>query len=179
MIAGATGAGKTTLIKLLLGLLTPDSGSIEIYDDDVRLKVSPQTISNFVYVPQGNTLLHGTIRENLLLAAPDATDEQLREALHTAAADFVFELPEGLDTSCDEAGAGISEGQAQRIAIARALLRPGSILVLDEFNSALDVDTAETLMKRLTANRPDATILIIAHHRTAVAPYCDAVLHIG
>ena len=179
MIAGATGAGKTTLIKLLLGLLTPDSGSIEIYDDDVHLKVSPQTISNFVYVPQGNTLLHGTIRENLLLAAPDATDEQLREALHTAAADFVFELPEGLDTSCDEAGAGISEGQAQRIAIARALLRPGSILVLDEFNSALDVDTAETLMKRLTANRPDATILIIAHHRTAVAPYCDAVLHIG
>ena len=179
LIAGATGAGKTTLIKLLLGLLTPDSGSIEIYDDDVRLKVSPQTISNFVYVPQGNTLLHGTIRENLLLAAPDATDEQLREALHTAAADFVFELPEGLETSCDEAGAGISEGQAQRIAIARALLRPGSILVLDEFNSALDVDTAETLMKRLTAKRPDATILIIAHHRTAVAPYCDAVLHIG
>ncbi len=178
LIVGTTGAGKTTLIKLLLGLLTPDSGSIELYDGRESRKVSAETISNFVYVPQGNTLLHGTIRDNLLLAAPDASEEQLREALHTAAADFVFDLPMGLETSCDETGAGISEGQAQRIAIARALLRPGSILLLDEFNSALDVETAETLMKRLVANRPDSTILIIAHHQTAVAPFCDHVLNI-
>lgn len=180
MIVGSTGVGKTTLIKLLLGLLKPNAGTIEIYGEggDCR-QVSSATICNFAYVPQGNSLLQGTIRDNLLLAAPTATDRQLAEALHIAAADFVFDLPRGLDTSCDEAGAGLSEGQAQRIAIARALLRPGSILLLDEFNSALDTATATTLMQRLCDNRPDTTIIIIAHHRTAIAPYCDAVLPIA
>lgn len=182
MIVGPTGAGKTTLIKLLLGLLVPDSGSIEVYGESDRerrqLPVSSATIGNFVYVPQGNSLLNGTIRENLLLAAPAATDEDLATVLHIAAADFVWELPQGLDTPCDEAGAGISEGQAQRIAIARSLLRPGSILLLDEFNSALDTDTAATLMQRLAENCSDSTIIIIAHHRSAIAPYCDAVVSI-
>ncbi len=178
MIVGSTGAGKTTLIKLLLGLLTPDSGTIEIYGDGFSRPVSSATLCNFVYVPQGNSLLHGTIRDNLLLAAPHATDDQLAEALHIAAADFVFDLPLRLETSCDEAGGGLSEGQAQRIAIARALLRPGSILLLDEFNSALDTDTAATLMQRLSTSCRDATIIIIAHHRTAVAPYCDTILPI-
>lgn len=199
MIVGSTGAGKTTLVKLLLGLLRPDSGSVEVYGDTGGFaasrgegprqgdlnneqewceKVSEDTLSNFVYVPQGNTLLHGTIRDNLLLSDPEASDARLREVLHVAAADFVFELPQGLDTLCDETGGGLSEGQAQRIAIARALLRPGSVLLLDEFNSALDLATAETLMSRLAANRPHATIIIIAHHRDAVAPYCDAVLRI-
>lgn len=178
MIVGSTGVGKTTLIKLLLGLLKPDAGSIEIYDGTRRQTVSSATLCNFVYVPQGNSLLHGTIRENLLLAAPQATEEQIAEALHIAAADFVFNLPLGLETRCDETGGGLSEGQAQRIAIARALLRPGSILLLDEFNSALDTDTASTLMSRLSQHRPDATIIIIAHHRTVIAPYCDTVLRI-
>lgn len=178
MIVGHTGAGKTTLIKLLLGLLKPDEGSIEIYGEGHSRKVSSATICNFVYVPQGNSLLHGTIRDNLRLAAPEATDDQLARALHIAAADFVYELPHGLDTSCDEAGGGLSEGQAQRIAIARALLRPGSVLLLDEFNSALDADTAATLMRRLSSNCPDSTIIIIAHHRDAIAPYCDDVLGI-
>lgn len=178
LIAGSTGAGKTTLIKLLLGLLKPDSGTIEIYGDGHSCKVSSSTICNFVYVPQGNSLLQGTIRENLLLAAPDATDEQLARVLHIAAADFVFTLPLGLDTSCDEAGGGLSEGQAQRIAIARALLRPGTILLLDEFNSALDAATAATLMQRLSQSCPTSTIIIIAHHQSAIAPHCDTVLRI-
>lgn len=178
MIVGSTGAGKTTLIKLLLGLLKPDAGTIEIYDGTQCQNVSSATLCNFVYVPQGNSLLHGTIRDNLRLASPQASDEQLAEVLHIAAADFVFDLPLGLDTSCDEAGGGLSEGQAQRIAIARALLRPGSILLLDEFNSALDADTAATLMQRLSRSCPDSTIIIIAHHRTVIAPYCDAVLEI-
>ncbi len=178
MIVGSTGVGKTTLIKLLLGLLRPDAGTIEIYGDGYSREVSSATLSNFVYVPQGNSLLHGTIRDNLLLAMPQATDEQLAQALHTAAADFVFDLPLGLDTPCDETGGGISEGQAQRIAIARALLRPGSIMLLDEFNSALDTDTAATLMQRLSHSAPHATIIIIAHHRSAIAPFCTTILPI-
>ena len=193
MIIGPTGAGKTTLIKLLLGILTPQKGSIEIYDaTDPNPTPSPKdnptsspketqsvkdpALCNFVYVPQGNSLLQGTIRDNLLLAAPEATGQQIAEALYTAAAEFVYDLPEGLDTSCDESGAGLSEGQAQRIAIARALLRPGRLLLLDEFNSALDPDTAATLMQRLTDRAPQATIIIIAHHRSPIAPYCDTIL---
>lgn len=178
MIVGSTGAGKTTLIKLLLGLLDPVGGRIEIYGDEGRQKVSKSTLCNFVYVPQGNSLLHGTIRDNLLFADTQATDAQLKEALHIAAADFVYDLPAGLDTPCDETGGGLSEGQAQRIAIARALLRPGSILLLDEFNSALDADTAATLMRRLADSRPHSTIIIIAHHRSVIAPYCDNILQI-
>ena len=178
MIVGQTGAGKTTLIKLLLGLLKPDSGSVELYGDGECRTVTASTLCNFVYVPQGNSLMHGSIRDNLLLAKPLATDKELAEALHTAVADFVWELPQGLDTSCDEAGGGISEGQAQRIAIARALLRPGKILVLDEFNSSLDVDTAATLMRRISEKCADSTIIIIAHHRSAITPYCDTVLNI-
>lgn len=179
MIVGSTGTGKTTLIKLLLGLLRPDSGSIELYGTDGTVKkVSTSTLCNFIYVPQGNSLLPGTIRDNLLLASPQATDQQLAHALHIAAADFVFDLPLGLDTSCDEAGGGLSEGQAQRIAIARALLRKGSILLLDEFNSALDTDTAATLMSRLAKHCSTSTIIIIAHHRSAIAPFCTDILPI-
>lgn len=178
LIEGATGAGKSTLIKLLLGLLRPDSGSIELYGPGWSAPASAATLCNFAYVPQGNSLLSGTIRSNLLLAAPEATDEQLAHVLHVAAADFVFDLPAGLDTLCDETGSGLSEGQAQRIAIARALLRPGSVLLLDEFNSALDSATAATLMERLSAHRPDSTVIIIAHHQSVVAPYCTATLRL-
>lgn len=178
MIVGSTGAGKTTLIKLLLGLLKPDAGSIEIYGEGKSQKVSSATLCNFIYVPQGNSLLQGSIRDNLLLASPNATDERMYEVLHIAAADFVHDLPLGLDTSCDEAGGGLSEGQAQRIAIARALLHPGTILLLDEFNSALDSDTAATLMHRLSHSCPDSTVIIIAHHQSVIAPYCDDVLRI-
>ena len=162
-IVGPTGAGKSTLIRLLLSLLKPQSGSISIYSGSSQLPVSPATRCNLVYVPQGNSLFSGTIRENLLMGNPEATEEQMCDALHTAAADFVLEFPNGIDTQCFEAGGGLSEGQAQRIAIARALLRPGSILLLDEFSSALDADTENTLMQRLTTELPDHTMIFITH----------------
>ena len=127
---------------------------------------------------QGNTLFSGTVRENLLMGNPEATEEQLRSALHTAAADFVLDLPAGLDTQCFESGAGLSEGQAQRIAIARALLRPGSILLLDEFSSALDAETESTLLERLTSELPNHTMIFITH-RDRIIDFCDSVLRLG
>jgi ABC-type bacteriocin/lantibiotic exporter with double-glycine peptidase domain len=175
----------------MLALLTPQKGSVSVYslaasasgsvtgaDSAVSYTASPATRCNLVYVPQGNTLFSGTVRENLLMGNPDATDEQLRSALHTAAADFVFALPNGLDTQCFESGAGLSEGQAQRIAIARALLRPGSILLLDEFSSALDAETESILLERLTSELPDHTMIFITH-RDRIIDFCDSVLRLG
>lgn len=177
-ILGPTGVGKSTLIRLLLSLLRPQGGSIEVYNGTISAEVSPAVRTNLVYVPQGNTLFSGTIRENLLMGNPEASEQQLAEALHTAAADFVFELSSGLDTQCFEAGAGLSEGQAQRIAIARALLRPGSILLLDEFSSALDAQTETTLMERLTSRLPDHTMIFITH-REKIIDYCDSILRLS
>ena len=139
--------------------------------------ISAATRCNLVYVPQGNSLFSGTIRENLLMGNPEATEQQLMDVLHTAAADFVQNLPDGLDSQCFEAGAGLSEGQAQRIAIARALLRPGSILLLDEFSSALDADTEVLLMERLTQNLPYHTMIFITH-RDKIIDYCTDVLRL-
>ena len=114
VIMGQTGSGKSTLSRLVLGLLKPESGAIEIYGPEGAFPAGPAVRGNFLYVPQGNSLLSGTIRENLLLARADASEEQIRTALHTAVADFVWELPDGLDTPCGEAGSGLSEGQCQR-----------------------------------------------------------------
>ena len=122
--------------------------------------------------------MSGSIRYNLLLARPEATEEELRHVLHTAAADFVFSLPDGMDTQLGERGAGLSEGQAQRIAIARGLLRPGNILLLDEISSALDADTEHLLFERLMADSPEKTIIFITH-REHVATMCDDVLTMG
>ena len=177
-VMGPTGAGKSTLIRLLLSLLKPHDGTIMIYSDDTVEPVSPATRCNLVYVPQGNSLFSGTIRDNLLMGNPEATEQQMRDALHTAAADFVLELPSGIDTQCFEAGGGLSEGQAQRIAIARALLRPGSILLLDEFSSALDAETEITLMQRLTASLPDHTMIFITH-RDKIIDYCTSVVRLA
>ncbi len=181
-IVGPTGVGKSTLIRLLLSLLRPRSGTISLYTGasgkESCVAVSPSTRGNLVYVPQGNTLFSGTIRENLLMGNPSATEEQLRDALSTAAADFVFSLPSGIDTQCFESGAGLSEGQAQRIAIARALLRPGSILLLDEFSSALDAGTETLLLERLTTRLPSHTMIFITH-RDKIIDYCDNVLRMG
>ena len=173
-VVGPTGVGKSTLIRILLSLLKPRSGSVEIYSSET-FPMSPSLRSNLVYVPQGNTLFSGTIRDNLLMGKPDASDDELWAVLQTAAADFVTDLPAGLDTQCFEAGGGLSEGQAQRIAIARALLRPGSILLLDEFSSALDAQTEMTLMERLTRSLPDHTMIFITH-RDRIIDYCDSVL---
>lgn len=177
-IVGPTGVGKSTLIRLLLSLLTPQKGDIEVYNGEYSAGVSPSTRSNLVYVPQGNTLFSGTVRDNLLMGNPEASEQQMTDALHTAAADFVMELPSGLDTQCFESGAGLSEGQAQRIAIARALLRPGSILLLDEFSSALDAQTETTLMERLTSRLPDHTMIFITH-REKIIDYCDNILRLS
>lgn len=176
-IVGPTGRGKSTLIKLMLSLLSPTKGSVSIYSADEKVRASESTRCNLVYVPQGNTLFSGTIRENLQMGNPHATDRQMKEALYTAAADFVMELPSGLDTQCFEAGGGLSEGQAQRIAIARALLRPGSILLLDEFSSALDNATEDLLLQRLTAKLNTRTMIFITH-RGRVIDYCDSVLRL-
>ena len=177
-IVGPTGVGKSTMIRLMLALLRPQKGSVEIYSNSQSDVASPSTRCNLVYVPQGNTLFSGTVRENLLMGNPDATDEQLKTVLHVAAADFVFSLPYGLDTQCFESGAGLSEGQAQRIAIARALLRPGSILLLDEFSSALDAETESVLLERLTSELPDHTMIFITH-RDRIIDFCDSVLRLG
>lgn len=176
-IVGPTGVGKSTLIKLLLSLLKPAKGSIEVYNAEDSAAVSPATRSNLVYVPQGNMLFSGTVKDNLLMGNPEASDSQLEEVLHTSAADFVFSLPNGIDTQCFEAGAGLSEGQAQRIAIARALLRPGSILLLDEFSSALDAATETQLMERLTSRLPHHTMIFITH-RERIIDYCDSILRL-
>lgn len=174
-IVGPTGVGKSTLIRLLLALLKPDGGNISVYSSSERYPISPSTRCNLVYVPQGNSLFSGTVRDNLLMGNPEATDEQMRSVLNIAAADFVLEHPDGLGMHCSEAGGGLSEGQAQRIAIARALLRPGSILLLDEFSSALDAETESVLMERLTSALPEHTMIFITH-RDKIIDYCTDVV---
>ena len=175
-VLGETGAGKTTLIRLLLALVSPTHGSVNIYNDKgVSRELTSLMRCNFVYVPQGNTLMSGTIRDNLRLGNIAATDEEMIAALHKSCADFVMELPQGLDTVCSESGGGLSEGQAQRIAIARALLRRGSIMLFDEATSALDPDTERQLLRNIL-DKHDKTVIFITH-RPAVVEYCDQTLH--
>ena len=173
-ILGETGAGKTTLVRMILALVQPQDGKIEIYHGSTHQALSPLHRCNFVYVPQGNTLMSGTIRENLRLGKLDATDEEMLEALHTSCADFVNDLPDGLNTICSEQGGGLSEGQAQRIAIARSLLRDRSVLLFDEATSALDPDTERQLLNNILSAH-DKTIIFITH-RPAVIDYCDQTL---
>ena len=175
-VLGETGAGKTTLVRMILGLVAPQHGTVEIYNDRKRRVLSPRLRCNFVYVPQGNTLMSGTIRENLRLGKLDATDEEMEEALKKSCAEFVMELPEGLDTVCSESGGGLSEGQAQRIAIARALLRDRSVMLFDEATSALDPETERHLLQNILAAH-DKTVIFITH-RPAVVDYCDQTLTI-
>ncbi len=178
-VLGETGAGKTTLIRLILALLHPDSGHVEIYDAGHSMEVSARTRCNLVYVPQGNSLFSGTVRWNLLMGKPDATDEELHQALQVACADFIQQLPQGLDTYVGEGGAGLSEGQAQRIAIARALLRQGNILLLDEATSALDQQTEHRLIDNLLQHNDRLAVkptLIFITHRPAVVDKCTQVI---
>ena len=185
-VMGETGAGKTTLIRLLLALIKPQDGRITIYQytplshregQGGGSPLSPLHRCNFVYVPQGNTLLSGTLRENLQLGNPQATDEEMYKALKMACADFVEELPEGLNTHFSEQGGGLSEGQAQRIAIARALLRSGSIMLLDEATSALDTDTERKVLENILSNHQRTVIFVT--HRQAVVDFCDQVIKVG
>lgn len=175
-VLGETGAGKTTIVRMILALLKPQKGSVQLYNDKECREMTPRMRANLVYVPQGNTLLSGTIRDNLRLGKLDATDEEMREALHKSCADFVFDLPDGLDTQCAEQGGGLSEGQAQRISIARALLRDRSIILFDEATSALDPETERQLLQNLLKHN-NKTIIFITH-RLAVVDYCDQTLKI-
>lgn len=177
-IVGETGAGKSTLIRLILALLRPQSGSIVIYGPRSSAEASAATRCNLTYVPQGNSLLSGTVRDNLLLGDPEADEAGMKEALRVAAADFVFQLPDGLDTPCSENGGGLSEGQAQRIAIARALLRRGSILLLDEFSSSLDPETEKRLMENLSSALPGRTMIFITHRRK-ITEYCSDIIELA
>ncbi|MBO4340969.1 MAG: ABC transporter ATP-binding protein [Bacteroidales bacterium] len=167
-IIGETGAGKSTLIRIMMSLLRPVSGRIVLYNAEKEVEVSSATRCNIVYVPQGNSLLSGTVRENLLMGDPDASEADMWRALKTAAADFV----EDLDTICGEGGAGLSEGQAQRIAIARGLLRKGDILLLDEFSSSLDPETEDRLMEGLEKNAEGKTLIFITH-REKISDHCQ------
>lgn len=164
-IVGETGVGKSTLIRMALAIYTPEEGCIEIYNNSCDVyQVSPQTRCNCVFIPQGNSLISGTIRYNLLLGNLNASESQMKEALYIASADFVLEeLPDGLDTIIGERGMGISEGQAQRIAIARGLLRNRGLLLLDEPTSALDTITEKQFLERLVKSSINKTIIIITH----------------
>lgn len=183
-VMGETGRGKTTLIRLLLALASPSEGRIVLIPSSSTAnsqpsatEVSPETRANFVYVPQGNTLFSGTIRDNLLMGNPQATEAAMHQALRTATADFVFQLPDGIDSPLNEQGGGLSEGQAQRIAIARALLRPGHILLLDEATSALDPETEHQLIKNLRRDCAGKSFIFVTHH-PAVAEACEAVIRL-
>ena len=176
-IMGETGIGKTTLFRLLLGFIKPTEGSITLYTNDREHMIDIQTRPNFVFVPQGNTLMSGSIRYNLQLAKPNATDDELLAVLHTACADFINDLPQGLSTELGERGKGLSEGQAQRIAIARGLLCSGNILLLDEISSSLDGPTEQELYKRLFTNCKEKTMLFITHRKT-VSELCDEVIRL-
>lgn len=177
VVAGATGIGKSTLVRLMLGLLKPQSGSILIYGSSSNSHcASKATRCNFKYVPQGNTLLSGTILDNLLMADPKADRERIDAALHIAAADFVHSLPEGLQTICGESGSGLSEGQCQRIAIARALLQSGSVLLMDESTSSLDPATESLVLQNLRT-LSNHTIIFISH-REAVMKSADSLLEL-
>lgn len=163
-IMGPTGAGKSTLIRLALGLLDPESGEVSRYSR-----------RNYMYVPQGNSLMSGTIRENLQMAKEDASEEEMKEALETAAASFVMDLPDGLDSRCGETGSGLSEGQAQRIAVARALLHEGSILIMDESSSALDSETEDRMLNNITKKYRGRKTILFVSHRDKILSMADSV----
>lgn len=174
-VTGPTGTGKTTLLKLLSAILEPDSGRVTIYSGGKEYGGVGMIRGNISFVPQGRSLMAGTIRSNLLAGNREASADLIEKALYTAVAEFVHELPEGLDTRIGENGSGLSEGEAQRIAIARALLRDSRIMILDEPTSALDRSVGDELVKRLRAEDPSRTIIIVTHSRQVIDS-CDAVL---
>lgn len=164
-IMGETGCGKTTILRLIAGITTTNQGKVYLYDQMGKEISGINMRHHIIYIEQGNTLMSGSIRENLLLAKPDATEEELRQVLHTATADFVFNLPEGIDTLIGEHATKLSGGQAQRLSIARGLLRDGSILLLDEISSALDAQTEAELFRRLFATYPQKTVICVTHRK--------------
>lgn len=178
-LVGPSGRGKTTLLRMLLGLIYPQSGTCGIYDKDGKhIEINADSRHLFAYVPQGNTLFSGTIRDNLLMVEQDATDEDLIKALEMADAwEFVERTSKGLDTEVWENGRGLSEGQAQRIAIARALLKDAPIILLDEATSALDVETEKRVLENLKEHAKERAVLVTTH-RPSVLDICDRVYRV-
>lgn len=175
VITGPSGIGKSTLLKLLLGVFRPESGSLYLRGNKANTPLDRGTRRLFAYVPQGNLLLSGTLRENLLIARPDASSQQIDQAIYVSGMDeFLSQLPNGLDTKLGESGAGLSEGQAQRLSIARAILGGAPILLLDECTSALDAQTELTVLNRLRA-LPDRTCIAVTH-RPAAVDLCDCII---
>lgn len=178
-IMGKSGVGKTTLIRLVLSLIRPGEGRAYFRYGDREEPLSADSRRLIGYVPQGNTLLSGTIRENLAYGNPDATEAEMTEALSAAAANFVLSLPQGLDTHLGEKANGLSEGQAQRIAIARALLRRAPVLILDEATSALDEESEKQILSHLASpSRQYAPLCLVITHRSSMLPYFHQILHI-
>lgn len=168
-VTAPSGKGKSTLLKLMLGIFRPDSGELYLQTAQGRYPLSRGTRRLFAYVPQGNLLFSGTIRENLLVTNPDAGEEAIREAVFASAMDaYLHQLPNGLDTVLGESGAGLSEGQAQRVAIARAILGGAPVLLLDEATSALDADTELLVLQRLRSLK-NRTCLAVTHRPAALA----------
>lgn len=176
-LMGKTGIGKTTLIRLMLAFDVPQKGNIWLRTQYGNVKVSDRTRCNFAYVPQGNTLFSGTIADNLLMGNPDASRSDMYKVLQMAEAGFVFELPNGMDTFIGEKGSELSEGQAQRIVIARALLKDASVFLMDEATSALDDGTEKKLMDNLELNYKEKTFIFVTHH-AAVAARCEQVIEL-
>lgn len=179
-LIGPSGEGKTTMIRLLLGLVHPADGEITLRDaqDGSAVLADASTRSAFSYVPQGNTIVSGTIAENLRMVREDASDEQIEQALKQACAwDFVSRMDQGIYSPVGEKGKGLSEGQAQRIAIARAILRDAPVLLLDEATSALDVSTERDVLRNIIQNKPEKTI-IVTTHRPSVLNLCDRVYRV-
>ena len=174
-LTGISGGGKTSLFQLLLGISRPTSGSVQSVDGDKVINACRGTRGLFAYVPQGNTLLSGTLRDNLTMFTSGASEEAIVAAIHAACLDDVL-AEVGLDAKLGERGIGLSEGQAQRVAIARALLSDAPILLLDEATSALDEQTEAKLLSNIDAMR-DKTVIIVTHRRAALA-ICDYTLHI-
>lgn len=178
-LVGPSGEGKTTMLRLILGLVSPESGHVTLSaSDGTEVAMTADIRKFFSYVPQGNTMLAGTIAENLRMVKEDATDEEIIEALKTACAwDFVEKLPQGINNPVGERGRGLSEGQAQRVAIARAVLRNAPVLLLDEATSALDVTTERKVLRNIIRQHPNKTC-IVTTHRPSVLNMCQRVYRV-
>lgn len=172
-LVGPSGEGKTTLLRILLALLQPQNGTAFLYSnnhEDNSIPISPAARRLFAYVPQGNTMFSGTIAENMRIVKPDATDSEIIAALRAACAwDFINKLPDGIDSSVGERGGGFSEGQSQRLSIARALLRKSPLLLLDEATSALDVATERNVLKNIMKSEYPRTCIITTHRPTVLS----------
>ena len=178
-IIGPSGEGKTTMIRLILGLVRPQDGQVKIKAQNGEfIEANVDSRYLFAYVPQGNTILSGTIAENMRLIKEDATDEEIIGALKIACAwQFVEKMPEGINSLVRERGTGLSEGQAQRLSIARAILKDAPILLLDEATSALDIQTERDVLKNIIQEKPNKTC-IVTTHRPSVLNMCNRVYRV-